>query len=194
MGNIRKARVEIKGIRPLLFHHFGPDAIPLQPGEKTGVAGNDPEEWKKTVLMTSDRELYIPDSYFFGTIRDGARNVKKGRGSIQPAVASTLQVLESAVLLGLKVPDEPQQDPTLPVYLDVRSVRNPSTKARNVRYRIAVREGWQCVFNIVWDAVIVSGAEMKEAVKYAGQLCGLADGRSVGFGRFEVQTFEVTEG
>lgn len=44
MGNILNATVSIKGIRPLLWHAFGPDAIPLEKREKTGVAGNDPEE------------------------------------------------------------------------------------------------------------------------------------------------------
>lgn len=41
-----KATVSRQGVRPLLWHHFGPDTLPLdKKREKTGVAGNDPEEW-----------------------------------------------------------------------------------------------------------------------------------------------------
>ena len=36
--NIMQAKVKIKGVRPLLWHHFGPDALPLERQEKTGVA------------------------------------------------------------------------------------------------------------------------------------------------------------
>ncbi|HXI14762.1 MAG TPA: hypothetical protein VNM48_00225, partial [Chloroflexota bacterium] len=145
MGNILYAKVLIRGTRPLLFHKFGPDALPLEKGERTGVAGNDPEEWRKTVLATSEGQLYVDPSYIFGCVRDGSRNIKKGRGSIMPMVASTLQVLEDRVLIDRYLPDglvtAPPLDPEAPVYLDVRGVRNPASKARNVRYRVAASAG-----------------------------------------------------
>lgn len=194
MGNIIKAQVAIKGIRPLLFHKFGPDAIPLEKQERTGVAGNDPQEWRKTVSMTAKRQLYVDSTYAFGCIRDGARNVKKGRGSIQAMVASTLQILDDVILIDRFVPEEPiPQDPTLPVYLDIRSVRNPATKGRNVRYRIAASAGWGCTFQMQWDKTVVSRSEMECALRDAGQLCGIGDGRSIGFGRFGIVSFEVAE-
>lgn len=195
MGSTLRAAVAIRGTRPLLWHAFGPDAIPLEKGEKTGVAGHDPEEWRKTVLMTAERQLYVDPTYIFGCVRDGARHVKKGRGSIQTSVSATLQVADDVVLIDRVVPEEPiPTDPTQPVYMDVRSVRNPSTKARNVRYRIAAGRGWGCSFTLEWDATVVSRGEMLAAVKQAGQLSGLGDGRSVGFGRFEVLDFVVSEG
>ena len=195
MGNILRAQVSIRGIRPLLFHAFGEDAIPLEKQEKTGVAGNDPEEWKRTVRHTATRQLYVDPSYAFGAIRDGARNVKKGRGSIQPSVAATLQIEDAVILLDRYLPEEPlPRDPTLPVYLDVRGVKNPSSKARNVRYRIAAGVGWECGFGMIWDKIVVSRDEMREALRFAGQLGGLGDGRAIGFGRFELLKFEVAEG
>ena len=63
------AMVKIKGTRSLLWHHFGPDALPLEKQERTGVAGNDPEEWKKTYLVTKDKQLYLDPSYIFACIR-----------------------------------------------------------------------------------------------------------------------------
>lgn len=197
MSNYLYAQVSIKGTRPILWHHFGPDALPLEKGERTGVAGNDPEEWRKTVLATKEGQLYVEPSYIFGAIRDGSRNVRKGRGSIMPMVASTLQVLEARVLVDRHLPDglttPPPIDPEAPVYLDVRGVRNPSNKARNVRYRVAASPGWQASFTLMWDKTVVSRGEMQACLIHAGWLAGLGDGRSVGFGRFEVECFEVDD-
>lgn len=199
MGNILTATVKIKGVRPLLWHRFGPDSIPLEKGEKVGVAGNNPSEYLQTVLHTKEGQLYVEPSYIFGCVRDGSRNIKKGRGSIQPAMASTLQVLDSRVLINRWLPkgwddwknNGLTQDPDSDVYLDVRSVRNPATKGRNVRYRIAANHGWETEFRLQWDKTIVSRGELEAAVIDAGRLCGLGDGRSVGFGRFDVTSFEV---
>lgn len=47
-----KATATIVGKRPILFHSFSVDSISLEKKERTGVAGNDPEEWKRSVLMT----------------------------------------------------------------------------------------------------------------------------------------------
>lgn len=194
MSNLLTAEVTIKGTRPLLWHHFGPDAIPLEKGERTGVAGNDPEEWRKTVLMLPDRRLYVEPSYVFGTIVGGARQVKKGRGSIQADVAATLQVTDELVLIDRCLPDEPlPTDRTLPVYLDIRSVVNPGTKGRNVRYRVAASAGWSATFHLLWDKTVVNRAQMEAATRDAGTLAGIGSGRKIGMGRFEIVSFVVAE-
>ena len=192
MSSILTATVTIQGTRPLFWHVFGPDAIPLEKQERTGVAGNDPEEWKKTVSYTKDRQLYVDPSYIFGTIRDGAKYTKSGRGSIQSVVAATLQVAEDRVLVNRFLPEgEPPTDPEEPVYLDIRSVRNPTTKGRNVRYRIAASKGWQMTFTLLWDKTLVARGQMEAVVIDAGKLSGIGDGRSIGFGRFDLVSFEV---
>jgi hypothetical protein len=194
-NNILQAKVRIEGARPLLWHCFGPDALPLEKQERTGVAGNNPDEWKKTVLMNSERQLYLKPTYIFGCLRDGAKHTKRGKGSIQTMVSATLQVTDNFILIDDRfVPDEPLPvDPTLPVYLDITGVRNPSTKARNVRYRVAASAGWTCSFGLLWDKTIVSRAELEAVVTDSGRLTGVGDGRSVGYGRFEVVSFEVSQ-
>jgi hypothetical protein len=193
MSNILVATIHIKGVRPLLFHAFTPAAIPLSKQEKTGVAGNDPEEWRKTVLLTKEGQLYLEPTYIFGCLRDGAKNTKKGRGSLQPLLASCLQVVSDRVLLDRYLPDPLTTDSTQPVYLDVRSVKNPVTRGRNVRYRVAAAPGWTLNAVIMWDKTIVSRGEMEAVVIDAGRLAGLGDGRAVGFGRFSVESFEVND-
>jgi hypothetical protein len=199
MANILRAKVSIKGSRPLLWHHFGVDALPLEKQEKTGVAGNDPEEWKKTVLMTPDRKLYIKNSYVFGCLRDGAKHTPRKRGTLQPFIAATLQVLDDLIFVDrdgdvLIVPNEPiSTDPTQSVYLDICGVRNPSTRARNLRYRIAASKGWTATFTLEWDRTVVSRGEMESVVIDSGRFTGIGDGRSIGNGRFELLTFDVSE-
>lgn len=195
MGNLLTARVTIKGTRPLFWHVFGPDAIPLEKGERTGVAGNDPEEWRKTYTALPDGQLYVDPTYVFATIRDGAKFTKRGRASIQAGVVATLQIIDDCVLVDRWMPAEgdPPTDRTAPVYIDVRSVVNPSTKGRNVRYRVAASLGWSMSFELLWDATVVSRGELHAALIDAGRLCGIGNGRKIGMGRFTVEAFEVAE-
>lgn len=191
MSNLVRAVIHLCGSRPLLQHAFGPEALPLEKGEKTGVAGNDPEEWKRTCMVTKDGQLYVQGTYIFGMARDAAKHTRKGKGSIQSMVAATLQVEDDRILLDRFVPKEgPTTDSSQPVYIHVAGVRNPSTKARNVRYRLAASAGWKVKFTIFWDKTIVSRDQMRAVFNDAGTLGGLGDGRSVGFGRFDVVKFE----
>ncbi len=194
IGNILYARITVAGARPLLFHTFGPDALPLTKREKTGVAGNDPEEWRRTVLMTATRQLYLKPTYVFGAVREGARFTKKGRGTLQPLIAATLQVVDARILLDRYVPPEPLPvDPQQPVYLDIQSVRNPTTRARNVRYRVAASVPWRFTVTILWDRSVVSRGEMEAVIIDTGSLVGIGDGRAIGYGRFTLEQFTVSE-
>jgi len=206
MSNTVSAKVSIKGTRPLFWHKFGPDAMPLERGERTGVAGNDPEEWRKTVLVDKQGQLYLDPSYVFATVREGSKYTKKGRGSIQPAVAATLQVTDNRVMVDRYMPgfpnghecnlatvEPPAQDPDAPVYLDIRGVRNPSTKARNVRYRVVASPGWQTTFTLEWDKTIIGQSQMHAVLIDAGKLVGIGNGRAIGMGRFEVTAFDIQE-
>lgn len=195
MGNLLISHVTIEGTRPLLWHSFGVDAIPVSgKRERTGVAGNDPDEWRRTVLITPERQLYLPASAIFGCLRDGARFTRKGRGSIQPALVATLQVLHERVLIDRFLPPEPL--PTTEdalVFLDIRSVRNPATKGRNVRYRVAASPGWQATFAVRVDRTVISRSELEAVVIDTGRLVGIGSGRQIGLGRFDVRSFEVRE-
>lgn len=206
----RTVQVTIRGTRPLLMNKFGRDAIPLDTGarERTGVAGNDPEEWRGRVMADKDGHLYIRGDYVFGSVRDGAMagSHKVNRKSAKYAVAATLQVLDDVIYLDRWFPgypngsafdatkaQVPDEDPTSPVYLDVRSAVNPATKRRNVRYRIGVAPGWTATFGLQWEGSIVPPATMRAIVDDAGKLSGLADGRSIGLGRFEVINWQEVE-
>lgn len=191
-----KAKVSIVGKRPLFWHHFGPDALPLEKKARAGVAGNNPEEWQSTVLKTADNQLYLEPSYLFGCIRNGAKFTRRGKGSFQSLVASTLQIVDDQILVDRWLPKNLAvltQSGEHPVYLDIRSVTNPGTKGRNIRYRVAASTGWKATFCIAWDNSLIGQFEMESIVKDAGQFAGLGDGRTIGFGRFEVASFQLLE-
>lgn len=190
-NNVVFAEVRIIGIRPVLWNHFGPDAISLEKKELTGKAGNSPDEWKKTVLFTEEKQLYFESSYIYSCIREGAKYTKRGRGTYQPIVSATLQVLDEKILIDRFLPDNITNDTSEPVFIDVRGVRNPNTKGRNIRYRVCSSPGWRGTFNISWDLSIISKTEMESIVRDSGQFAGLGDGRSMGFGRFDIEAFEV---
>lgn len=200
MSNILMAKVEIEGTKPFLYHAFGRDSIPLKKGERTGVAGNDPEDWKRTILYTNKGELYIRPDYVFGCLSNGAKYTKKGKGSIQSVLTSTLRILDDKLLFGQtipgfngKLPDTLPEDDSLPIYLDVRSSINPTTKGRRIVYRIALKSGWKLTFNIAWDKTIIDRNTMQAVCIDAGNFCGLGSGRKIGFGRFNIKSFEIKE-
>lgn len=184
--NVVSAEVRIIGTRALLWHKFGPDTLSLEKKEKTGVAGNDPEEWKRTVLKTDDNQLYFEPNYIFASIRDGAKYTKKGRGTLQTTVSATLQVVSDKILIDRYLPEKITTDENNPVYLDVRSVKNPVTKSRNIRYRVCSSPGWRTKFEITWDKTIISKNEMNAIIIDAGMFSGIGDARSIGFGRYLV--------
>lgn len=206
MDNMLTATATIKGTRPIFWHKFGPDALPLEKGERTGVAGNDPEEWRKTVMATRSGQLYVEPTYIFSAICEAAKYTKRGRYSIKTSVQATLQCIDDRILVDRWLPGvdgdgcdlatlpPPPEDSELPVYLDVRGVKNPSTRARNVRYRIAASKGWICTFNLLWDKTVVSRTEMEAVLLDAGKLVGIGNGRAIGMGRFDVQEFTVSDG
>ncbi len=118
IGNRLEAAITIEGTRPLLWHAFTPDAIPSSGKReaRSGRAGNDPEEWRRSVLITATRQLYLLPSYIFGCLRDAARFTRKGRGTLQPALVATLQVIDERILVnpckGVEVPEADHEEIT----------------------------------------------------------------------------------
>ena len=90
MSNVLSAKVTIVGTRPLIQHKFGPDALPLEKQERTGVAGNSPDEWRKTAMVTKDGQLFVLPTYIFSCLREGARHTPKKRGTLLYDVSATL--------------------------------------------------------------------------------------------------------
>lgn len=196
-GNIIQAEIEIIGSRPFIFHAFTPEIIAGGRTERTGIAaGNDPSEWKKTVLYDpSSRQLYIPAVYVYSCFREAAKYTRNGRSTFQARISATLNVADEKIWFNnLYLPDDPKPNPDEPVYVDVRGVTNPATRMHNVRYRIAVKAGWSCGFRITWDRTIVPVQTMQSILNDAATLVGIGDGRTMGNGRFTIARYEICNG
>jgi hypothetical protein len=194
-----QAELHIRGIRPLLINRFRTESILAElKGRKrrSGVAGGDPDEWKETFLMTTQRQLYLEPTCLFGCLRDGAAFIRRGKGSLQPLLVATLQICDERILLNCYVPERLDEIPFGPVqgaalYIDVRSVKNPGTKARNVRSRLTLAAGWEAKARICWDESMLSRQEKEAIARDAGMFAGIGDGRRLGFGRFELVVFKI---
>lgn len=147
---MKTAEIKIIGTRPFWFHALPIEGFGDKRKEKTGTAGNDPEEWRKTYRANEDGQLFMPPEMIFGCLRNAAKHTKKGRGSIMKIVAATLQVTDSQILFDRSMPkdDPPMNELDKDVYLDVRGVRNPSTRGANIRYRVALSPGWKATLNL----------------------------------------------
>lgn len=187
--------IEIQGVKPMLINTFPIDTLSTTKA-KSGSAGNDEQSWKRTVLMDANRNLFIYNTYLVGAIVQGGKQIKVGKGTLSKKIGATLEVVESQILLLDRIvppDDEVLRKTDEPVYLDVRSVVNPMTKGRNLRYRIAAKEGWKCRATISWDDRAASREEMKSCVENAGLFEGIGDGRKIGFGRFKLLSFTYSD-
>ncbi len=206
MSNIVTVRARIIGSRPLFWHKFGRDALPLEKREKTGVAGHDPEEWRRTTLTDKSGQMYLDPSYIFATMREGARmgGHKVGKSGAIYAVQATLQITENRVMIDRFWPgypngqtfeaasvEPPPEDDDQPLYIDIRGVKNPNSKGRNIRYRVAASPGWSADFGLLFDKTVVATEMMHSILIDAGRLVGVGNGRTIGMGRFEVDRFVV---
>jgi hypothetical protein len=180
------AEVQIRGLRPLLLHVFGPDSLPLERQEKVGVAGHDPSEWRKTFTATPQGQLFMRSDYAFSCLVNAAKYTREKRTSLMGKMAATLQIMDD-LLLNRWMPEEdpPMNDYAAPVYLDVRGAVNPSTRGRCVRYRVACSPGWETTFRAIFESTLINPQQFELILLDAGMLVGLADGRSIGMGRFE---------
>jgi hypothetical protein len=187
-----RARIKIKGTRPLLYNNMRLDAISPFRKEKSGVPGNNPEEWKNTYLATSSGQLYLKPDYLFSSLRAGAKHTKKGLGSLEPNVSATLQILDEEILLNRNISvDDIDDDHKKDVYIDVRPVTR--NKVKNIRYRLAVGLGWEAEFQIAWESTLVARDQMQSICIDAGLFAGIGDARKLGYGRFEICSFNIEE-
>lgn|SRR5574338_863575 len=188
------ATVKIVGNKPLFFHKFNVEVLTNMAKPKSGSSGNNPEEWKVS-FFHDDGKLYIPDTYIFATLKNASVHTKIGRGSIQKNWISGVTVETPKIYLGREMFKgwencEPKDLPTssnLPVYIDIRMVANPNTKGRNVRYRVALSPGWEAEFVLQIDHSILSKQQVTKVVEDGGKFLGIADGRTLGYGRYDVE-------
>jgi len=193
---MKHVTITIKGTKPYLFHAFKVSVLSSKKS-LTGKAGDNPDEWRTTIYNDGKR-LYVPGLNMLSAIIAGGKYVKVGRGTLSTKVGSAITLLEDKIYFNYELPkdldditNESLIDAGQPVYLDIQGVRNPATKGRNARYRLALKAGWELQFSLDFDDTIISREQLDETMQALGKLVGFSDGRTLGFGRFEVTQFDV---
>lgn len=191
-----KVEASIRGIKPLIFHKFNIEALTDTRKPKEGSTGNNFNEWKSS-FFHDNGHLYLPGNYLFAAFKNGAVNSKVGRGTIQKTWISAVNIIEEKVFMNRHVWDNWQEtdlenlpiDSSRDVYVDIRMVSNPNTKGKNVRYRLALSPGWACSFSLDIDESLISSSQVRKVIEDTGKLQGIADGRTLGYGRFELDEY-----
>lgn len=170
---MKKVSCGIQGVSALLMH-----AYPLQPIEGLEKLSAAEQAEASAYRDPESKNLYLPGVNIQRSLVAAATFSKgKGRASLQKTVAASVFVSPERVDLG-----------TREYAIDSRPVVIASTRGRIVRHRPRL-EAWGCEFEIEFDELLVTEAQLRRVVDDAGRLVGLLDFRPAckgPFGRFMV--------
>lgn len=169
--------------------HHGAQAVGMEKtiGRKKGGEAllGDSDEWKKTIYFKEGIGVYLPAVSFEACLVNAAKQFKiTGRQTATKFVQSGLFCMDE--FLPFIVNGKPISELDDPrIQIDKRTVKNPSTKGRNVRYR-AKFDSWESCFRVIVNSDDYLKKDMlTEIINYGGSFIGVGDYRPR-FGRFEL--------
>lgn len=172
---MRKIKVEIEGMTPLLMHKIGEHAkeqmVKGRSGKKLTAILNPEEEAKDGAYITDKGELYVPARCIKASIIRASSWYKIGRRSLRQFIAGCVRIEPYEVLLGTKKYE-----------IDARPVAIGVGKkiSRIIRHRPVLKK-WKCKFDLIYNDEIFSTKEhlltIKKVIEEAGIRCGLLDNR-----------------
>lgn len=145
----------------------------------------DSQDWKKTIYFKEGVGVYLPAMCFESSLKNAAKQFKigsSGRANASKFIDSGLFCVDE--MLPFLVDNKPIM--TLDdkrITVDKRSVKNPATRMRNMRYRAKFDE-WMSTFRIIVSADdYLPEKLLQDIITYAGLYVGVGDFRPK-FGRF----------
>lgn len=190
---MKTIQVELKGISPLIMHStrgVNPlDKLVIELKKLTSKRKKTEEdlrmisdiEWELSLYWDDAIGLYIPAENIEATVREGAKNAKKGKH-----VERGFNVLEMLVPLDIGEKRTKEQMKNESRFRDVRSMRVQQSRVMRTRGRFNM---WRCDFTASYDESILSFSDIVDALEYAGRCVGLCDSRPR-YGKF---TSKITE-
>jgi len=196
---------QIKAVSNILQHKFSAATLEASMTGSTKNTGSKDYslEWMDTMYDHPDGYLYQPASHIEGALQKSAVSFKiKGRGTKtwkDPIKAYCYVTPDEIPLLyengegfdRLLVPDETLlTNPTDNLVVDIRPVK--VQRARIARSRLMVKD-WRLSFTIEVHDEQVRPDVLETILIEAGRAVGIGDYRPR-YGRFEIVSFEVTNG
>jgi len=182
--------VKIESLAPMLHHSSqGLGMTETSMKKKGGDAlSGDSEEWKKTVYYDEAVGVYLPATNVEAALIEGAKQFKiTGKATATKFFKSGVFITDDMLpffVNGKKISTLDE------VEVDKRTVKNPSTKGRNVRYRAIFRK-WESTFKILISADdYISEKLLTDVIDYAGLYVGVGDFRPR-FGRFKLSSIKA---
>lgn len=179
--------IKIKSACAMLHHGSQAVGMEKSTGKKKGGEAllGDENEWKKTIYFKKDIGVYLPAMAIEACLVNASKQFKiTGRQTATKYVKSGIFCTDE--YLQFLVDGKPimsLDDPR--IIIDKRTVKNPSTKGRNVRYR-AKFDKWESNFRIIVNSDdYLSKDILEEILGYAGNFVGVGDYRPR-FGRFKL--------
>lgn len=179
---IKKAKITIKGISPLLFNRFIDAELEPPPGPKEPNKINDPE---RKLYKLPDGKIYTPYTHIQGSLTEAAKQFQikgKSRATYSKLFGSQVEVNPDAIV-------HKHQD------WEVFSISavNPMTRGRIMTHRPMMKE-WELSFTIDYNADAILDEVLKSVLDYAGLYVGIGDWRpdkKGKFGKYMVTEFKV---
>lgn len=130
---------------------------------------------------------YIPARVIRATIQAGAQMLRRG-----PSIERGVLVEESYIKLIYEGPRD-RDKLYKSGFSDVRPVSGQGKKggSKTMRCRPIFETPWSVSFALSVDAEIISPDDLRQCVEKAGAYHGFCDGRSEGYGRFEIVEWSV---
>lgn len=126
---------------------------------------------------------YIPSRMIRASIINGGKGLKLGT-----AVERTMLVGEAQAKLIYDGPRDRDKLYQSGHYTDIRPVSGQGARggSKTMRCRPMFEQPWSLTFTLSVDPTIISLDNLRQCVERAGAHHGIGDGRSEGYGRFEI--------
>lgn len=194
--------VGLRGVTPLLFNRMDIEAYDQENPIGGKKRPRNRPSYESMVWRYDDGRLALPTINVVRSMIAAGRYYRSPistnpRHSASSTLTEAMAPATEYTPFGLNQEDEPTWDA-----IDFRLARHGDAKRTpKPTYRPRLEPGWilgpeqgQGVQIIVQLPELYSPAKLLEILTRAGQLCGIGDGRKLGFGRFTIAWSEVTEG
>lgn len=179
---MKKYKVEIKGITPLLHNKPEEYGFDVQWIEKQASTDYEKEAIKK-LYTDAGKTIYQPATHIERALIEAGKKIKmkgSGKANYSKYFGSMISIEEFEIV---------HKNPKYEIHKTLVVI--PSTKGRVMRYRPMFRD-WALTFHINFEDEI-SPPVVKEALEIAGKYVGIGDWRPEKkgkFGKFQVVSFK----